>query len=339
MESLARVRVAVVGDFCLDAYWTADMTRSELSRETPHFTLPIVAEQYAPGGAGNVAVNAQALGVARTGAFTVLGRDWRGMLLRAALERGGLDPVGELIVEGWTTPCYIKPIRQGYASQQEDARLDFANYTALGSRVEEELIAILKRSLDAFDVVLICDQLEHGVVTQDVRNTLIELARAHLNTPFIADSRTRIASFTDVALKPNELELARAMGYSLAMDARDTATIGHWGTELSRQRHWPVYVTLGANGALVCTGEDWRHVPAVRLDPPLDIVGAGDTFLAALGSSLAAGATPTEAAVIANLAAAVTVKKIGQTGTATPAEILASFERWTATNSWSMKTG
>ena len=50
-------RVGLIGDLCLDLYWLADMKLSELSRETPHYPLPIVEERFAPGGAGNVATN------------------------------------------------------------------------------------------------------------------------------------------------------------------------------------------------------------------------------------------------------------------------------------------
>ena len=45
LSGISRARVGLVGDMCLDAYWTADMKKSELSRETPHFPLPIVSER------------------------------------------------------------------------------------------------------------------------------------------------------------------------------------------------------------------------------------------------------------------------------------------------------
>lgn len=61
MRRFGRGRIGVIGDFCLDVYWHADMTKSELSRETPHFPLPIVQERLSPGGAGNVVMNLLAL--------------------------------------------------------------------------------------------------------------------------------------------------------------------------------------------------------------------------------------------------------------------------------------
>jgi bifunctional ADP-heptose synthase (sugar kinase/adenylyltransferase) len=64
----------------------------------------------------------------------------------------------------------------------------------------------------------------------------------------------------------------------------------------------------------------------------LDIVGAGDSAIAGIACGLGAGATFTEAALLGNLAAAVTVKKIGTTGTAAPAEVLEKFRLWSAQN-------
>jgi bifunctional ADP-heptose synthase (sugar kinase/adenylyltransferase) len=69
-----------------------------------------------------------------------------------------------------------------------------------------------------------------------------------------------------------------------------------------------------------------RHVPAPPVDQPIDIVGAGDSAMAAIGAALASGAHPLEAAQLGNLAAAVTIRKLGTTGTASAAEILARWD-------------
>ena len=75
-------RVCMIGDVCLDLYWRADMRLSRLSRETPHFPLPVVGETASPGGGGNVACNLRALGVGELTVISVIGDDWRGFLLR-----------------------------------------------------------------------------------------------------------------------------------------------------------------------------------------------------------------------------------------------------------------
>jgi bifunctional ADP-heptose synthase (sugar kinase/adenylyltransferase) len=56
-----------------------------------------------------------------------------------------------------------------------------------------------------------------------------------------------------------------------------------------------------------------------------DVTGAGDTVVAALAASLAAGASMVEAAMLANHAAGIVVGKLG-TATASAQEISQSFE-------------
>ena len=62
LEKISKVKIGILGDLCLDVYWHADMRQSELSRETPHYPLPVVEERFSLGGAANVCANAAALG-------------------------------------------------------------------------------------------------------------------------------------------------------------------------------------------------------------------------------------------------------------------------------------
>jgi D-beta-D-heptose 7-phosphate kinase/D-beta-D-heptose 1-phosphate adenosyltransferase len=55
-----------------------------------------------------------------------------------------------------------------------------------------------------------------------------------------------------------------------------------------------------------------------------DVTGAGDTVIATLAASLAAGATMSEAAILANYAAGIVVGKVG-TASVTGEELLAAF--------------
>jgi rfaE bifunctional protein kinase chain/domain len=314
-------RVGVVGDLALDGYWVADMTRARLSRETPHFPRPVVAERYAPGAGANVAQNLSALGVARTEALSVIGDDWRGGLLTQALRAQGVD-VGRMLVSSQRgTTAYIKPLLTGYESQQEDARLDFENAEPPAAEVEDELIARVAGALDELDALFVADQFEiHGVVSERVREALIGLAREHRDKVFVADSRCRIGWFRGMVVKPNRAEAAAALSPGGTLGGRGEAEA------LSRLTEGPVVLTLSGEGALVWDEGTVAHVPAAPVAPPLDPVGAGDAFGAALTVALACGASLPEAAAMANLAAAVTVEKLGQTGTATPDEIVARYE-------------
>ncbi len=315
LAAIQGARVAVVGDFCLDVYWHADMTRSVLSRETPHHPLPIVEERMAPGGAGNVASNAAALGPRQVTAIGVIGQDWRGDALVRLLQAQGVDTVGLLAVPGRVTNAYIKPLRQGIGGAvQEDARLDFENHQPLAQETEEALLEQLA-ACDA-DVICVCDQMAHGCITDRVREALCAMGRG--GRTVIADSRERIGRFTSVIIKPNEVEAARAL--NLPADTSPE----HMLRALHACTGAPVVLTLGAQGSMVYADDAVTPIPAHNVPPPIDICGAGDTFLAALACALAAGANLTDAARLGSLASAVTIRKLNQTGTASPGEILAA---------------
>jgi rfaE bifunctional protein kinase chain/domain len=282
-----------------------------------------VAEAYSPGGAANVAANLAALGVGHVRAIGVLGHDWRGDILRRELTARGVDASAVVRSPQRTSPTYIKPIRRGYGgAQQEDSRLDFQDVTPLPADLEDAVIVAVREAMSHADAVVIGDQLTPGVVTPRVRAALIELATANPRRPFVVDSRKHIGVFRSMILKPNEMELARAVAPDQA-GPWDRATIATMGQALARQAERPCFVTIGADGALFCREDGVTHLPAAPVRPPLDIVGAGDAFLAATGVALAAGATLEEAGSLGNLAAAVVVEKLNQTGTASPDEVRA----------------
>ena len=72
LEALANVRVSVVGDFCLDAYWHLDESTTERSIETGLEILRVKEQRYTLGGAGNVLANLVDLGVQSVRAIGML---------------------------------------------------------------------------------------------------------------------------------------------------------------------------------------------------------------------------------------------------------------------------
>ena len=316
--------IGVIGDLGLDAYWYADMTRSFLSRETPRFARPVVREVYAPGAGANVADNLKALGVGHVTVFSVLGDDWRGALLRRVMAERGIDTAHLVVTPERFTTTYIKPMLTGYDSQQEDARLDFENANPLTPTLEDALLTALERQLPSLDALLVADQLEvNGIVTGRVRDALNAMARAHPDKFFLVDSRLRIGQYEHMVLKPNWVEAIAAVDPGRDPRSVPRAALADVAARLNARTGRPVFVTLSEDGVLAYADGEARHLPAGPTRPPLDPVGAGDTFIAALAGALTAGATPWEAGALANLAAAVTVEKLNQTGTASPEEILA----------------
>jgi sugar/nucleoside kinase (ribokinase family) len=123
--------------------------------------------------------------------------------------------------------------------------------------------------------------------------------------------------------KINASEAARLFGKNVRRNEDVPAEdLRQYAAELFRRFQKPVFITRSSLGILVFDGKEHTELPALKIDEPIDTVGAGDTAVAAIACSLAAGATLKEAGMLANLAAAVAIKKLKQTGTASANEIL-----------------
>jgi rfaE bifunctional protein kinase chain/domain len=325
LKGISNIKVAVIGDISLDVYWRADMTKSELSRETPHFNLPVVEECMSPGAGGNTAANVVALNPSKAYILSVVGDDWRGNVLVQELIKRGINTKGIIISDKVVTNAYCKPMRKGISNlEYEDPRIDFANYDVLPSEVEEKLLRDLEQVSAKIDVLCVTDQFVFGCVTKRVRERIMELSRRGLMV--VVDSRDRIALFRDVILKPNELEGYRAV-YDNDAPGKNSfeARIKAAGI-LAERNSSKVCMTLGEKGCVYIDEGNVSYIPSYEVKPPIDTCGAGDTFLAAFSCALAAGAVGVEAVSFANMAANVTIKKHGMTGTASPEEIMARYD-------------
>ncbi len=309
-KNISKLKIAVIGDFCLDAYWLADMRKSTLSRETPHFPLPVISEKYSPGGAGNVACCLKTLSPNSVKAIGIIGDDWRGRILYELLDKQGINTEGLFIQNNIYTNTYIKPIRSGISDvKYEDPRIDFENYTSLSKKTEDKIIDYLDNHMD-LDALLVCDQMAFGCITERIRNKITSLAKQGLFV--VADSRENISKYKYAFVKPNDFEAKKATG---EQDEKQAAL------KLNEITEKPVIVTRGEKGCLIVVNGNTSYVDAVKVEAPIDIVGAGDAFMAAFSLSYKATEDIKFSCEFANTASAVVIKKIGTTGTASREEI------------------
>ena len=315
------VSVGVLGDFCIDMYWDADLTKSRLSRETPHFPLPVYNERVSLGAAGNVLANIAALRPQKYYAIGAAGDDWRGLLLRNKMQKTGADMSGLVTDPSRFTNAFIKPMRHGFSETvYEDPRLDFEAKAPLAPEVEQALLISLDRIVPSLDVLCVCDQFVFGCVTPAVRKRLSELSQNGLRV--IVDSRDHIGSFENVIAKPNDIELCRTFDRPVGASVEELKELA---LALSEKNRRPAFVTMGSKGCIAVEHGTVTHVQAIPVPPPVDICGAGDSFLSALACALAAHATAPEAAELANLAASLVIKQFHTTGTATREALLAAM--------------
>lgn len=323
-EKYAKLRVAVVGDFCLDRYLEIDPDKKETSLETGLPVHNVVRVRAQPGGAGTILNNLVALGIGTVYPVGFAGNDGEGFELGRALrahESAKLDYF--LNTSQRRTFTYCKPLllQKGKASVELN-RLDLKNWTPTPAVVQGRLADALIDLIPLVDELIVLDQTPipgTGVVTKRVLEALGKFATTRLDLNVFADSRRGFTNYPRVALKINHAELTAQMG---AKENMGTKEICQLAAELARKQGKPVIVTLAERGILGASPDgSVEHVPALPVRGPIDIVGAGDAVMANLAVALAAGATLREALEIANAAASVVIHQFGTTGTAAVSQI------------------
>ncbi|MBK7713700.1 MAG: hypothetical protein IPJ37_24360 [Bacteroidales bacterium] len=166
LDDIRSVRIAVIGDFCLDAYWFIDEAMSEISIETNEVTRPVAKQRYSLGGAGNVTNNLAAMGIKDIRALGVIGTDPFGAEMVRIMKETGINTKNLIIQEeSWSTHTYAKP----YIDDKELNRVDFGNYNLLSQETAHRLIVNLKKDISEVDIVIINQQVPSGItpITSD----------------------------------------------------------------------------------------------------------------------------------------------------------------------------
>lgn len=329
-EQFKGKRIVVCGDFFLDRYLWIDPDRAEISVETGSTAHQVISQTCAPGAAGTVVANLAALG-ADVICLGVIGDDGDGYMLRRGLTDIGADDHLMVVTPNRPTPTYTKPsIRHADGHVTELERLDIRSRDPLDASIIQQIAKHLDTLADTVDAIVFADQMPEtgsGVIGPAIHEAIQQIAKTHPQLPMFADSRQRIDQFTNVTIKPNIYEACHAC----QLDVNHT-NAEHAALLLCQRTHQPVVITLGAAGVLVCEHDTCQHIDAIEVDQIIDVVGAGDSVMAALTLSRASGATLAEAAEIAMFIAGVTVRQIGTTGTATVQQIIDIAHRFKRVN-------
>lgn len=321
LADLQRARIGVVGDFCVDSYYIVEVEAAEPSLETGISTRPVREQRQTLGGAGNVMANLHSLGVTQLSAFAVIGDDINGRELLRLLADRNVDTSGLVTQsEGWMTNSYLKPIVKG----EECHRYDFGIFNQLAPESEALLLKTITAALPALDVLVVNQQFKSSIYTQSFQEGLNAALRAHPRVIALVDCRQLAAAFPTGWRKLNDLEATRLCGR--IYQPRDTiprvVTLAA-ASELFARWQTPVFVSRGGRGCIAVDINGIHETPGLHIIKKIDSVGAGDSMVAGIASCLAVKATTGEAIAFGNFVAGVTVQKLHQTGTATPAEILA----------------
>ena len=179
-----RARVAVVGDLIADEFLYGEIER--VSREAPVLIVRYDATEVVPGGGGNAANNAAALG-AHVDVVGVVGRDEAGRRLLASLGRGAsarhvrvdtrhITPVKTRILAGVV-----------HSAKQQVVRIDRAG-TPISPAVLRHVEAALVPAIRRADAVIISDY-GYGLITPATWKRALAAARVKSPPLVLVDSR------------------------------------------------------------------------------------------------------------------------------------------------------
>ena len=320
IAGFAGKRILVIGDLMLDEFIWGKVSR--ISPEAPVPVVSVTGESYYPGGAANVARNVLEFtrGVVVMG---IAGTDGHGQRLLDLLAASGIDT--SAVQRDGEYPTTVKT--RIIARNQQVVRVDRERKGPLGAAQSAEAVRLLDTAIGGVDAVIVADYGK-GFVTQELADAICAKTREHGKILTVdPHPHTSIRWRGATAIKPNRMEAFLAAGLPPSEPVepalQDGALLGAGKRLLEIWETRSLLVTLGEQGMLLLDGEALPYHTPTRAKEIFDVSGAGDTAIAVFTLGLAAGATPREAAELANCASGIVVGKLG-TATATAAELLAA---------------
>ena len=307
-------KVMVIGDIMLDKYIWGDVSR--ISPEAPVQVVNVQRESYSPGGAANVAANIAALS-GQAYMVGIVGDDRASETLIEELETRGINVEGVITDASRPTTQKVRII----GKNQQLLRVDYEKRGDTEADTENDLIEFISKTISDIDVIVISDYAK-GVITEKTMQKVMELA-AHPQKRVVIDPKPSHKSLyrNATVISPNHLEAFQMAGE----DPEETGRVDEVGMKLLRELDSNILITRGEKGmSLYEKSGKITSVPTYAQEV-YDIIGAGDAVVATLALGLGSGLTLKEAAILANHAAGIVVRKVG-TSTASVEELEQSVQ-------------
>lgn len=301
LPDFTNASILVVGDVMVDRYWFGDTTR--ISPEAPVPIVNINNTDNRPGGAGNVALNIAALG-AKVILLGITGNDEPAHTLSNQLSIANVSH--DLCrLDNLSTIIKLRVLSR----HQQLIRLDFEEKLAATNK--DLLIERYKKYLVHTKLVILSDYKKGTLADPQI---FIQLAK-QMNIPLLVDPKGYDFSIYRNAymVTPNLKEFEAVVGH-----CRCEQDIFDKGRQLLDEYHMDVLlVTRGEEGMTLIQAKSSAHYPACAREV-FDVTGAGDTVIAVLGVALASQTDLLSAVALANLAASISVTKLGAISVSAP---------------------
>lgn len=294
------IRLLVVGDLMLDHYIYGNCSR--ISPEAPVPVVEVKNEEYTLGGAGNVLKNLCAFKCS-VDIVSVLGSDDNADIILNELASNGVSIDGIITDKSRCTTIKSRVL----AANHQLIRLDKESIVPLSIDIEDLVIDKVKKLVPLCNVVLLSDY-NKGLLTNRVLREIFNICHAARVKTIVDPKGVDFSKYRGVnVIKPNKREAIIAT--NIAID--NSWTLKNACASIAQTTCCDgVIVTMSEEGMAFFGGDELNIIPTKAIDV-IDVTGAGDTVLAALGITIASGLSLEAACVFANHAAAVVVSKVG----------------------------
>lgn len=305
LDAMSKLRICVIGDLIIDEYVLCNPLG--MSREDPTLVVSPVEEKRFVGGAGIVAGHAAGLG-GKVDFITVAGADATATYAKQWLEGQGINACVLVDLDRPTT------VKRRYRAQNKTLlRVNRMSQQQIGRERQEEVMEILSGALSEVDLLIFSD-FSYGVLPPALVDRITAECIYH-GVPIAADSQTSsqigdLAKFKDTLLvTPTEIEARHAMrnfNQGLVALIEDL---------MMAIRAKNIVVTLSEDGCLIYGDPNRNRIftdqlPSLNLRP-LDVAGAGDSFLTTASLAMAAGGDIWRAALLGSVAAGIQIGRMG----------------------------
>ena len=301
---ISKMKVAVIGDVMLDTYWWGNVDR--ISPEAPVPVVAVSKREKRIGGAGNVALNVQALG-ASVALLTILGDDEDGIQLVKLMQEKSIDTRFIFESKKRITTNKIRIISRNQQMMRLDAEftddIDSADEIKLMDRVEKYILS------EKPDVVIFEDY-NKGILTKNIIANSIELCNKN-NIPTAVDPKRRnFFLYKNATLfKPNLHEVFTSLNLLPEEISGELLSEIHHKLKENLD-HVISLITLSEKGVFYQENDHKNIIPSHRRNIA-DVSGAGDTVIAVASLVYASSKNIHLAAQVANLAGGIVCEEVG----------------------------
>lgn len=303
-SDISTLKVAVIGDIMLDTYWWGNVDR--ISPEGPVPVVAVTKKEQRIGGAGNVALNAAALG-ANAAMISVIGKDDEGKQLLELLKNNAIDTSFILTSDKRITTNKIRIIGRN----QQMMRLDAEHTNDLDSDEEEQFIKLVEEYIkkEKPDVIILEDY-DKGVLSEKVIKRIIDLAGDNHIISAADPKRKNFFAYKNVTVfKPNLKEVKESL--NILSDEADSKMLADIHQRLNQKlQHTISLITLSEHGIYYHAGANGNIIPS-HLRNIADVSGAGDTVIAVASLIYAATKNIDLMAKVANIAGGLVCEEVG----------------------------